>query len=642
MADKTITDLDFAPGSVNDINTFFAVMQGGAAYKLTGAAFYNAMAAMYNAHGAIRSIEKTGTSGQLIDVYTITFGDNTTTTFTVTNGNGVTAITQYFARSTSGSTVPVSGWSTSRQTLTATYKYLWSYFVFTTNNGTLETPKAVIGAYGDQGLQTYVHIRYASSCSGNPPLPASDSDMGTDADNWMGIYSGTSATAPTTRASYTWSEIKGETGDPAQLVDGRTSVSYASSTSGTITPSAWQDSPPQVLPGNYLWTRTTLGFNSGSPVVYYTVTRFGVDGAGSAGTATPLMDSGEGNVGSSTSFAREDHVHPTDTSILPLWRGKKALIIGDSWAEGYNGSTDVTPWHSYFLSMTGLTADILSLSGAGFVKTSHTGDYTGYNFVSVLDSIQNNSYDIIIFQGGSNDVVTSTVTASNIASAFASLRSKCDTYFHGVPIYYYPTMPFYFLLNDFTTGTEETNGKNNKAVALVHGAIEQGIITCKQSTLFGFYNEAYKGTDSLHPSATGHEFFGKYAASFLISGYFPNDQYKMIGGNGATWYAPDITVKNITDNYGITTKYFDGKFGVSFDFVLNVDTYNAIVEVGTGFPLCAMNYTSGIASFTSNNMPYCVPAFARQDAISVDLRRVKSSLKGTAFNLLVEYDVSSL
>ena len=641
MADKTITDLDFAPGSVNDNNTFFAVMQGGAAYKLTGAAFYNAMAAMYNAHGAIRSIEKTGTSG-LVDTYTITFGDNTTTTFTVTNGNGVTAITQYFARSTSGSTVPVSGWSTSRQTLTATYKYLWSYFVFTTNNGTLETPKAVIGAYGDQGLQTYVHIRYASSCSGNPPLPASDSDMGTDGDNWMGIYSGTSATAPTTRASYTWSEIKGETGDPAQLVDGRTSVSYASSTSGTITPSAWQDSPPQVLPGNYLWTRTTLGFNSGSPVVSYTVTRFGVDGAGSAGTATPLMDSGEGNVGSSTSFAREDHVHPTDTSILPLWRGKKALIIGDSWAEGYNGSTDVTPWHSYFLSMTGLTADILSLSGAGFVKTSHTGDYTGYNFVSVLDSIQNNSYDIIIFQGGSNDVVTSTVTASNIASAFASLRSKCDTYFPGVPIYYYPTMPFYFLTNQISSGTENENGENSKAIALVHSAIEHGIVACKQCAKFGFYNVAYKGTDSMHPSATGHEFMGKYAASFLISGYFPNDQDKMITADGIPWFSPNIQYVNVSGSPGLTTRYFDGTVGISLDIVLDTDTYGSILTVAKGFPYSGINYSSGNAYYEKNGVVYCVAAFARKDEIYVDLRRATSSMRGTIISVLLEYRTSSL
>lgn len=314
MADKTITDLEFAPGSVNDSNTFFVVMQNGAAYKLTGSAFYTAMAVMYNAHGAIRSVEKTATSG-LVDTYTITFADNTTTTFTVTNGNGVTAITQYFARSTSGTTVPTSGWSITRQTLTSTYKYLWSYFVFTKDSGTVETPKAVIGAYGDTGAQTYVHIRYAASCSGNPPLPASDSDMGTTGDNWMGIYSGTSSTAPTTRASYTWTEIKGETGDPATLNDSATSVTYQrGDSSGTRPSGTWQSSIPTVAPGEYLWTRTIIGFNTGSPITFYTCSRQGVDGQGAAGTQVPLADNTNGSVGSSESFAREDHRHPLPTA----------------------------------------------------------------------------------------------------------------------------------------------------------------------------------------------------------------------------------------------------------------------------------------------------------------------------------------
>lgn len=38
----------------------------------------------------ISSITKTGTSG-LVDTYTITFDDDTTTTFTVTNGSDATA-----------------------------------------------------------------------------------------------------------------------------------------------------------------------------------------------------------------------------------------------------------------------------------------------------------------------------------------------------------------------------------------------------------------------------------------------------------------------------------------------------------------------------------------------------------------------
>lgn len=40
--------------------------------------------------------------------------------------------------------------------------------------------------------------------------------------------------------------------------------------------------------------------------------------SGSAGAATPLMDSGTGAVGTSAKWAHEDHVHPMDTSLAPL------------------------------------------------------------------------------------------------------------------------------------------------------------------------------------------------------------------------------------------------------------------------------------------------------------------------------------
>ena len=326
MADKTISDLEFAPGSVNDVNTLFVVMQNGASYKLTGSAFYTAMAAMYNAHGAIASIEKTGTSG-LVDTYTITFADHTTTTFTVTNGNGVTAIKQYFARSTSGTTAPTSGWSTSKQTLTSTYKYLWSYFSFTTNNQTIETTKAVIGAYGDTGLQSYVHIRYADSCSGTPPLPPSDSSMGTVASDWMGIYTGTASTAPTTRTSYTWFKIKGDTGDPATLPSGGVTVTYQRGASdGTRPTGTWQNTIPTVAPEEYIWTRTIIQFNTGNPITFYTYSRQGRDGAGSPGTSTPLPDSPNGTTGTSSSFSREDHRHPKKEPYNSIF--DEAQIIG--------------------------------------------------------------------------------------------------------------------------------------------------------------------------------------------------------------------------------------------------------------------------------------------------------------------------
>lgn len=72
---------------------------------------------------------------------------------------------------------------------------------------------------------------------------------------------------------------KGETGDPATMLNWK--VEYQASDSGQITPTgAWYSDVPAVDQGKYLWTRTTKTYNTGSPVVSYSVARQGMDGNG--------------------------------------------------------------------------------------------------------------------------------------------------------------------------------------------------------------------------------------------------------------------------------------------------------------------------------------------------------------------------
>ena len=62
------------------------------------------------------------------------------------------------------------------------------------------------GQDGQDGTSAYVYIRYSAN------EPTADSDMKSEPDAWMGIYSGSSSTAPTAYTSYTWYKIKGENG----------------------------------------------------------------------------------------------------------------------------------------------------------------------------------------------------------------------------------------------------------------------------------------------------------------------------------------------------------------------------------------------------------------------------------------------
>lgn len=148
MADRSISEL-VAANSIGP-SDLFVLEQNNTAKKLTGQLLENWLVSFADGHGGIQSIAKTSTSG-LQDTYTITLSDLTTLIFTVTNGKGVNSVTTYYAVSAGGSTAPET-WYTTRQSMTATNRYLWSYQVFTMNDGTsVETVKTVIGVWGDKG-----------------------------------------------------------------------------------------------------------------------------------------------------------------------------------------------------------------------------------------------------------------------------------------------------------------------------------------------------------------------------------------------------------------------------------------------------------------------------------------------------------
>ena len=253
----------------------------------------------------VTSIEKTSTSG-LVDTYTITYNDSTNGTITVTNGKAITSITDKWAVSSSNTQTP-STWYNAAPEMTPTNRYLWHYQVIAYNDNTsVDTTKAVVGVYGDTGDAWYMWIKYAAN------EPTQDSDMVTIPNKWIGIYSGTSSTAPVHYTSYDWYEYKGEkgdTGDAAEVTS--TAIVYQASESGTTVPTGtWVDTVPTVVQGQFLWTRVTVNWNDGTSAVWYSVSYVAIDGEGSPGSQTPLVDSGSGVVGTATAYSRQDHQHP--------------------------------------------------------------------------------------------------------------------------------------------------------------------------------------------------------------------------------------------------------------------------------------------------------------------------------------------
>ena len=88
---------------------------------------------------------------------------------------------------------------------------------------------------------------------------------------------------------------KGDTGAAASVLS--SAAAFQASTSGTQVPTGnWSSTVPTVAQGQYLWTRTTITFNSGSPVVTYSVSRMGLDGSGAVSSVNGISPDSGGDV----------------------------------------------------------------------------------------------------------------------------------------------------------------------------------------------------------------------------------------------------------------------------------------------------------------------------------------------------------
>lgn len=266
MADKAISELVAAEKIT--ATDMFVLEQNNTAKKLTGQVLLNWLTAAADGHGGISSIVKSSTSG-LADTYRITLADTTTFDFVVTNSRSITSVTK-----------------TNTNALVDTY-------TITYNDATIETFTVTNGARGEKGDTAYIWVKYASQ------KPTADShSFGDVPDEWIGIYFGFSSTAPTDYTKYAWYRFKGQqgdTGDPATLMS--SSVTYQVGDSGTIIPSGdWNTSIPTVAQGKYLWTREVTQFNTGEPIIKYSVSRMGIDGTGSVVSVCGVSPDANGNV----------------------------------------------------------------------------------------------------------------------------------------------------------------------------------------------------------------------------------------------------------------------------------------------------------------------------------------------------------
>ena len=391
--------------------------------------------AVTNGTGIV-SIAKTATVG-LVDTYTITYNDGDTDTFDVTNGRGISNITW-----------ESSGTAGDGMTHTGTISY---------NDGSVSSVTFQDGLKGDQGDQTYVWFKWSQD------YPTQDSDMQNSVAPYIGIYSGTASSAPTTYTSYAWYKYKGDKGDTGSniqsiaktstaglvdtytvtLTDGNTTTFTVTNAKSIVSVTSSQGANP--IPGTV--NTITITFNDGDTAVFYVYN--GQNGTGSVSTVSGIQADGNGDVpqmtiGSgapttSTVGQQNQLYYDIQTSILYVCNGENSGTAGTyDWygtgvtVDNYLSTSSTNPAQNKVittkLGTTPLTTTAQNCSDAINEHETDIGNMSLTTTATTLSGAVNELDGDITTINGKIGSVSMPTTAQTLTGAVAELDADMKTY----------------------------------------------------------------------------------------------------------------------------------------------------------------------------------------------------------------------
>lgn len=255
-----------------------------------------------------------------------------------------------------------------------------TYVISFANTDVTKTFKVTDGEKGDKGDNSYIWIRYAMQ----KPTESSHSFNDTPQD-WMGIYVGNSATAPTDYKDYTWFKIKGEKGNTgdAATVKSR-SVTYQVGDSGTTAPSgSWLQAVPPVPQGQFLWTKTDVTFNTGGIITWYSVARMGIDGTGAVSTVCNVDPDSNGNVALTGAQIPQSNDDPTSISTVISGKQAKITVSGLLKGNGSGGVSAALAGTDYQSPVKSATVTLSANAWSGNSQTINVSNVTAGSLVTV-------------------------------------------------------------------------------------------------------------------------------------------------------------------------------------------------------------------------------------------------------------------
>lgn len=144
------------------------------------------------------------------------------------------------------------------------------------------------GAAGHDGQSSYTYIRYSEQSDGTGFVSTP-----TASTKYIGVYSGTSASAPTDKTAYIWSKYIGDNGKDG---NGITSITYYYKTTTTNSAPAPSQITSTTMPtlsstDKYLWQKEVIDFTDSTVADKVTVTLLAVYGdTGQAGASITITN----------------------------------------------------------------------------------------------------------------------------------------------------------------------------------------------------------------------------------------------------------------------------------------------------------------------------------------------------------------
>lgn len=490
MADKSIFELPVQTTfAVND-RLVIGNYANSDAEAITGQTLINLLATALDGHGGIASIAKTGSSGTnpVVDTYTITMADTTTTTFSITNG-----------------------------------------------------------VKGDTGDQTYVYFRYAHT---EPSTWADTTDQPDDWMGVYAGTATTPPTTVSAYAWYGIKGATGATGAASSITT--QNVSYQTSNSGTVAPSgSWTTTIPTVTPGEFLWTRTQLLFNDGTTVTAYSVSRYGIDGTGAVSSVNGVSPDAYGNVAlTATDIPVSDntsiqaHITDIESDVSDLQtslgkvRKRNFILIGDSFGAGLTPNVSQSNWKGWEYWFDNAFGNVYTIHTCSPTIAGASGFASSLPFETMLaaeestySSFADEVTDIVVL-GGMND---DTSNESNIKSAIASFCSYCATHYQNA------TVRIGCIGSDF--------GKMYSMGKIYEYCTECGAIYMPDGR--GLYSDTtYISSDGTHLTQAGYEYYKGYTNNLIADGHchfsFKKDSQLSIscGTATGTYYLRCVITEN--------------------------------------------------------------------------------------------------